>query len=707
MNKINDIHEDFESNIDIVNIYDSKQLKVSKRNNNSTIDIINNLDDISLLSKKYPCIYKSNTKNFDWLLRDKRLKNINLVNKPNFFHRLTLSLKGKMTITGSPVSIFSKRLLFSKNFFKNISIFFSLLLLLWILDKFVVENRINSGYKKLIEIKKNSWDINLVTKNINDSKFDFILSEILYSPFTFIPNNNIKNWYYIIQWWKNLTKLLDDSIHIYLAAKNFIDKSGWIENIELTNLLANLKNDYSNLIRLLYMTIINYDNIEKIPDSNLNNKLNYTKDKLRIAYNLLDILNKDFDIFLNILGHNDEKKYLVLFQNNDEIRPTWWFIWSLAIVTVKKWKVIGFAKDDIYAYEWEVNKVFKEKLPAPEWLNKITDTFWLRDSNYYIDFDRSSKSINFFLKKINKDVDWIIYINQNTFLDFLRHTWWIQFEQLWWKVTDKNFSLVISTLVESQAFKVWTLWTPKKILFDFANEFLKIIKEKKDYFAYMDIILKNIKSRDLVIYSFNSEENNLLWKLWINWEINYSNSLDFAYPVYTNIWWNKSDRYIELKYKKQIEKNVDCSIDTNLDIYRTHYFSKQEEQKVIDLLDRYPLKDKTKKDIINIQWKWVNKAYVRVLLPKSAIVKEKKWMTVNKNGLVTVVSFYLNTRVLESIHYNIEYKIPNNECSDYSYTLYKQPGIRNYKMEISNIWTYWKDNDNILKINWIEWDYIY
>jgi hypothetical protein len=39
------------------------------------------------------------------------------------------------------------------------------------------------------------------------------------------------------------------------------------------------------------------------------------------------------------------------------------------------------------------------------------------------------------------------------------------------------------------------------------------VKKDKNYYEYANILYKNIKSRDLVFYSFNPEENNLLWKL--------------------------------------------------------------------------------------------------------------------------------------------------------------------------------------------------
>lgn len=699
-NKINDILDDIDKDLDISNIYKKVDISINWLKDKSIIDIKKWLKDINYIWKTSPEVKKLKTKNFDSVIKDKRLKNINLNKKVNFFKTFFLWLKGRVTLSWTPISIFKEKEFFTKNFFKNLWITILLIWFFLLIDKYIVENRINSWYQKILQIKDNSWNIEYVEKNINDAKFDFILSDILFKPFLLIPNKNIKNWYNILLGWKNITKLLDEWIHTYIATKTFIDNKGWLDNIELTNLLVNLRPDLAKLTNLLYETILTYDRIKELSNLELNNKLLYAKNKLKLWYKYLDIINRDFDVFLNLLGNESEKKYLIIFQNNDEIRATWWFMWSLATVTIKEWKVINFIKDDIYAYEWEINKVYPKKAPAPEWLNKITDTFGLRDSNYFIDFESSSTSINFFLNKINKNVDWIIYINQNTILDFLKYNSWVNFPKLDETITEENFSLIISTLVESQAFKVWTLSSPKQILFDFANDFILLLKEKKDYYAYLDIILKNIQSRDLVIYSFNPEENNLLWKLWLNWKINYSDTLDFSYPVFTSIWWNKSDRYIELKYKKEIEKNADCSINTNLSIFRTHFFSKFEEKKVNDLLDKYPLKDKTRTDVINIQWKWENKSYVRVLLPKDAIVEKKAWMNINKYSQATVVDFYINTRLLETTNFDINYKIPNKECKPYNYKFYKQPGIRDYNIEI-------KEWEKYIKEYWVGLDYIY
>jgi hypothetical protein len=644
-------------------------------------------------------LHKLKTINFDCFLKNNKLKKIDISNKPTLRDRLMLGLKWRTILWWNMVWVFQKRVYFTKKFLKRVWFtFLSIFIILWLLS-FIIEYEVKNWYNKILSLKNHSWNIEYIQKELNSAKFDFVFAWILFKPFAFIPNENIKNGYYLLEWWKNLTKFLDNWIQSYFSLNSFLENSWWLENIKLTNLLLNLKPDIDKLNKLLYNVILSYNKVWDLWTNSLNSQFESAKNKLKYTYNIINIIDKDFDSLLWLLWHNNERRYLVLFQNNDEIRATWWFIWSLAIINIKNWKITEFKKDDVYAYEWEINKVYKNKSKAPEGINKVTNTFWLRDANYFIDFESSSRSINFFLKKIWKDVDWIIYINQNTILDFLNLTWPIKMNNLDEEINEDNFSLLISTLVEAQSFKVWTLWTPKKILFDFTNIYIEKLINDKDYFAYLDIILKNIKSRDIVLYSFNPEENNLLWKLWLNGKINYNDTLDYSYPVYSSIWWNKSDRYIELKYEKNIEFNYDCSIDTNLEIHRTHFFSKFEEEKVSTLLDKYPIKDKTRKDILNIQWKWVNKSYIRVVLPKDIEVFPDRWQHVEKYKNNTVVSFYSDTRVLESTSYNIKYRLKNSKCENYSFKFYKQPWIRKYSLKI-NDWKI-KKTFNSLKTDFI------
>jgi len=82
------------------------------------------------------------------------------------------------------------------------------------------------------------------------------------------------------------------------------------------------------------------------------------------------------------------KKYLVLFQNDNELRPTGGFLTAYAVVFVENGKVTPEKSDDIY----ELDKKFRKRIPIPPELGRYltTEKYWhLRDMNINPDFKQS------------------------------------------------------------------------------------------------------------------------------------------------------------------------------------------------------------------------------------------------------------------------------------------------------------------------------
>ncbi|MBD3279740.1 MAG: DUF4012 domain-containing protein [Candidatus Pacebacteria bacterium] len=88
----------------------------------------------------------------------------------------------------------------------------------------------------------------------------------------------------------------------------------------------------------------------------------------------------------NIAGSKGEKKkYIILFQNDNELRPTGGFLTAYAVVEVENGKIFPVKSDDIY----ELDQRFKEKIDIPEALGRYltTEKYWnLRDMNTSPDF---------------------------------------------------------------------------------------------------------------------------------------------------------------------------------------------------------------------------------------------------------------------------------------------------------------------------------
>jgi len=88
----------------------------------------------------------------------------------------------------------------------------------------------------------------------------------------------------------------------------------------------------------------------------------------------------------NMAGAKGErKKYLILFQNDNELRPTGGFLTAYAVVFIEDGVVTPEKSDDIY----ELDKKFTKRIEIPEALGRYltTETTWhLRDMNISPDF---------------------------------------------------------------------------------------------------------------------------------------------------------------------------------------------------------------------------------------------------------------------------------------------------------------------------------
>lgn len=91
-----------------------------------------------------------------------------------------------------------------------------------------------------------------------------------------------------------------------------------------------------------------------------------------------------------LLGMNGESKYLVLFQNDKELRPTGGFITAYAVFRIDKGKLSLEQSDDIYKLDDTVTKHVAPPDPISRYLNVYG---WrLRDANFSPDYASSTKT---------------------------------------------------------------------------------------------------------------------------------------------------------------------------------------------------------------------------------------------------------------------------------------------------------------------------
>lgn len=123
-----------------------------------------------------------------------------------------------------------------------------------------------------------------------------------------------------------------------------------------------------------------------------------------------------------MLGVSSPRKYLVIFQNDAELRPTGGFMTAYAVLSVDKGKISIVQSDDIYALDAK----FTKKIAAPDPIKKYLPNvpYWyLRDQNLSPDFKASMDTFfpNYQLTG-SPNVDGIIAMDTQVLVDLLKVT---------------------------------------------------------------------------------------------------------------------------------------------------------------------------------------------------------------------------------------------------------------------------------------------
>ncbi len=101
----------------------------------------------------------------------------------------------------------------------------------------------------------------------------------------------------------------------------------------------------------------------------------------------------------DLLGNPDTKKYLIMFQNDAELRPTGGFLTAYATMKITKGKIESGISQDIYT----LDAGFKRKVPAPDPIKKylpLVYTWNLRDMNLSPDFKSSMDTFTGYMSEV-------------------------------------------------------------------------------------------------------------------------------------------------------------------------------------------------------------------------------------------------------------------------------------------------------------------
>ncbi len=121
------------------------------------------------------------------------------------------------------------------------------------------------------------------------------------------------------------------------------------------------------------------------------------------------------------IGVGGRKKYLVLFQNNMELRPTGGFIGSFALMSFDNGHLYDMPVFDVYAADGQLKGHVEPPQPVKEVLGEAN--WYLRDSNFDPDFPTSARRAEWFIQKeMNETTDGTIGVTMGALQNLLRAT---------------------------------------------------------------------------------------------------------------------------------------------------------------------------------------------------------------------------------------------------------------------------------------------
>lgn len=204
----------------------------------------------------------------------------------------------------------------------------------------------------------------------------------------------------------------------------------------------------------------------------------------------------DYSKFLeNLIGIKGVKKYLLLFQNSNELRPTGGFPGSYGVVTFKDGKLQDFFADDSYNLDGQL----KELIIPPLQLQHITPTWGMRDANWFVDFPASAAKISqFFKKEAGYDIDGVMAVNPKIISKILDIVGPVEMPQYGVVLNSDNLITVVQDQVEYKGDRK----QPKKIVMDLAPELLKklYLADSGKWLDIFNVLISGLERKDMLMY---------------------------------------------------------------------------------------------------------------------------------------------------------------------------------------------------------------
>lgn len=243
------------------------------------------------------------------------------------------------------------------------------------------------------------------------------------------------------------------------------------------------------------------------------------------------------DIFLNFVGSDILKRYVFIFQNNQEIRATGGFIGSFGMMNIDRGVVKKLDIKEIYNPDGQLLK----NVLAPQPLQELTTRWYLRDSNWFADFPTSAqKIISFYEKTGGSTPDGVISLTPTVIERLLLITGPITLENYGVTINADNFVKITQYQTGVAYDKVEN--KPKQFIADLAPVLINklLASDISQYQKIMEVLNNSFQEKHILLYFLDPKLQDMVNKYNLGGKL-YNAPKDYLSIIHSNIGGYKTD----------------------------------------------------------------------------------------------------------------------------------------------------------------------
>ena len=304
---------------------------------------------------------------------------------------------------------------------------------------------------------------------------------------------------------------------------------------------------------------------------------------------LIKLLSNTLDILPGVFGMERSRDYLVLFQNNMELRPSGGVIESYGVLKVNMGRITQFTINDVDDADGQLRGhveppfAIRRYLPSVHW--------YMRDSNFDVDFVKSaSASSNFLYVEKGEKVTGVIGVDVTFFKNILKALGPVYVADYKETVNENNLYM----LAQKHSKKNFLRSVYKTII-------TKLTEAKVPYLLIAQAISDSIAQKHL-IFTFNNDSQNI-----------------FTVNGWSSSLWDE---------RRQDEKSVNDFLginEANLGVNKVNHFIFRQVTHKVAIEDNGNILEELNLSFKNANTAWPGgdyKNYLRIILPKETAISE-------------------------------------------------------------------------------------